>query len=306
MFDKLEGRYFRTFAAVLEEKSFSKAAERLGYVQSTVTTQIRLLEEAASCKLFDRLPRGVEPTEAGRRLADFAYRFLKLGQELEEAMQQSGEARGTVRLRVLESFGAGFMGKVLQAFLASYPAIELQLETGFQQDTLDALLAERADLGIVPADPGRTDVLFEPLLPDELVWVASPKIAEQVEEQGWNALRELRLFGFGKRCMYYHSAEELLRKHRAASLGQVEFASLEMIKQAVLGGMGLALLPRLYVTNELGSGLLKECGKLERMPLMHGLVRLKFKELSRPAGLLRDHILQEGPWGAAGGKLVIE
>ncbi|UUZ86539.1 LysR family transcriptional regulator [Paenibacillus sp. P26] len=183
----------------IRRKSFSRAAERLGYVQSTVTTQMRLLEEAASCKLFDRLPRGVEPTEAGRRLADYAYRFFKLGQELEEAPLVTGEPRGTVRLRMLESFGAALMDEVLPGFLSAYPAVELQLESGFHKDTLEAVVSERADLGIVPLDPGRPDLIFEPPLDDELIWVASPPGAEEVNRRRWEAVKAKRLFGLGVR-----------------------------------------------------------------------------------------------------------
>ena len=61
-----------TFLTVMEEKNFSRAADKLGYVQSTVTTHIAQLEKASGKKLFDRLPRGVEPTEAGTALARFA------------------------------------------------------------------------------------------------------------------------------------------------------------------------------------------------------------------------------------------
>ena len=86
MLDKLDGRVIQTFIAVFEEKSISRAAERLGYVQSTVTIQLRALEEAFGERLFDRLPRGVEPTEAGVKAAPYFYRFIQLGEVMQEAM----------------------------------------------------------------------------------------------------------------------------------------------------------------------------------------------------------------------------
>ncbi|WP_309273281.1 LysR family transcriptional regulator [Paenibacillus sp.] len=68
----LEGRFSKTFIVVMEEQSFSRAADKLGYVQSTVTTHIQLLEQACGQKLFHRLSRGVKPTAAGEKLMKYA------------------------------------------------------------------------------------------------------------------------------------------------------------------------------------------------------------------------------------------
>jgi DNA-binding transcriptional LysR family regulator len=95
MIELLEGRFFKTFLAVMEEKSFSRAADKLGYVQSTVTTHIQFLENACKQKLFHRLSRGVKPTAAGEKLVKFAYQFVQLGSSIEEAMGEIEQPRGT-------------------------------------------------------------------------------------------------------------------------------------------------------------------------------------------------------------------
>jgi LysR family transcriptional regulator, cell division regulator len=100
----LEGRFFKTFIAVIEEKSFSRAADKLGYVQSTVTSHIQLLEQACKQKLFHRLSRGVKPTEAGEKFLKYAYQFIHLGTSIEEAMNELEQPGGTVHLRMQESF----------------------------------------------------------------------------------------------------------------------------------------------------------------------------------------------------------
>lgn len=294
--DRLEGRFFRTFIAVLEEGSISKAAERLGYVQSTVTAQVRMLEESVGHRLFDRLPRGVVPTEAGGKLAAYAYRFLQLGAELEEGLAEHGEPRGVVRLQVLESFGASYLWEALQSFFIQYPHIDVQLGTGFQADTLEALRERRIDLGLIPGlgEEDWTDMEFEPVARDELVWVASSERAERLQAEGWEAAMDTRLIGFGSRCMYTAEAELLLSPAAARTMGRVEFASLDMIKQAVRCGWGIAFLPRSGVKRELAAGTLKECAALGSREFAHGLVHLKQRTLRRSADLLRNHMAECG------------
>ncbi|WP_218092756.1 LysR family transcriptional regulator [Paenibacillus solanacearum] len=290
MIDRLEGRTFRTLLVVMEEKSISKAAEKLGYVQSTVTTQIRLLEEAFGRKLFDRLPRGVMPTEAGRIAAAYAQRFLQLGSELEAELRETGEPSGPVRLRVLESFGAAMLWESLQSFLSAYPNVELRLDTGFQSDTVEAVVSGQADLGLVPEDPDEAELSFEPLLADELVWIASPQAAETIGALGWEALKPLKVIGFGPRCLYTRHASERLAENGAGCRGMIEFASAEMIKRSVESGLGLAYLPRLNVAKELAEGKLAECAALGRQPIRYGLISLRRRELLRAAKLLREQL----------------
>jgi LysR family transcriptional regulator, cell division regulator len=238
MLDRLDGKLLRTFVVVSETGSLSRAAQQLGYVQSTVTTHIRLLEEASGRRLLDRLPRGVELTEAGRKLAAYASRLLALGEELEASLREDSEPRGQARLRALESFCVAYLGGVLQRYLRRYPSVELELGGG------------------------------------------------------WAALARMRLIGYGSRCQYTGAAEELLRRNHAACKGTIEYDSMEMIKQAVKSGLGVALVPRVHVTAELGAGTLAECAALGCRDIAFGLIRLKHRELGRPAELLRQSILQ--------------
>lgn len=290
MLDRLDMKLLQTFVAVAKTNSVSKAAQQLGYVQSTVTTHVRLLEEACGRRLLDRLPRGVELTEAGRRLAAYAHRFLALGEELEHALREDAEPQGLVRLRALESFCVVYLGDVLQRYLQRCPAVELELGGGFHRDTVEAVLAQRADLGIVPADPQRPELLFEPLVRSELVWVAGPELAAATGREGWAALARQRIIGFGSRCMYTGAAEELLRHNNTACWGRIEYDSMEMIKQAVASGLGAALVPRCHIAQELAAGTLQECTALGSRPITFGLLRLKRRQLSRAAELLRAGI----------------
>ncbi|MGF7033026.1 DNA-binding transcriptional LysR family regulator [Paenibacillus mucilaginosus] len=292
MWERLEGRAFRTFLAVVEEGSFSRAAERLGYVQSTVTTQIRQLEEAAGRRLFDRLPRGVEPTEAGRKLALYARRFLELGEELAGELQEEGEPRGAVRLQVLESFAAGHLWGPLRRFMELYPGIDLRIETGFQQETVEAVRSRGAELGLVPRDPERPDLRFDALFEDELVWAAVPGVASRLERGGYDVLGGCRVVGFGPGCLYTAEAESLLGIHGAAVRTRAEFSSPDMIRQALLSGWGAAYVPRSTIRGELERGELAAVTALGSRPLTHGLISSRHRELTRAGEMLRQFLVE--------------
>ncbi|MDF2660734.1 MAG: LysR family transcriptional regulator [Paenibacillus sp.] len=291
MIEMLEGRFFKTFVTVVQERSFSRAAEKLGYVQSTVTAHIRQLEQASGKKLFNRLARGVEPTEAGEEMAKFASQFVQLGASLAEAMNRLEEPRGTVCLRALESFCVTRLPLFFGSFFATYPNIRLQLETGFFRDVVDSVAHHRADLGIVSQHPGRADLVFYPLQEERLVVVASPELGDLYDAAGWEGLSGARVVGFGSRCVYQTAAGELFSAKGLMAKDALEFASLEMIKQTVSCGLGVALLPEIGVLEEVRTGVLRVL-PAEPVVLTHGLIERSGREPNAAARRLRQSLLE--------------
>lgn len=295
MLDRLESRFIVTFLAVLETGSFSRAALKLGYVQSSVTAQIARLEEITGRRLFDRRPRGVAPTAAGERFASFARRYAQLGEALEQALGSLDEPAGTVRIRTLEAFCAAYLPELLQQFLARYPRIRLQLQTGFHADIADAVAAGEADLGLVPQDPSRRELDFTPLAEVELAWIAPPGTAALPDPYAAggdaSALPAAAAYiGFGSRCMYHGLGIRQLEALGASPADAMEFASMEMIRHTVRSGMGIALVPRKAVEADLEAGLLARLPGLPSVKLMHGLIRAKGRELTAPARLLEESL----------------
>jgi DNA-binding transcriptional LysR family regulator len=277
MIHSLEGKWLQTFIAVYEQNSFSKAAERLGYVQSTITTHIQLLERAVGRKLFNRLPRGVTATEAGAQLSLYAYQFLQLGEAMEVAMSTQSVPSGTVRLQVLESFCVSYLPSFFAQFFEAYPQVRLELSTGFFKDTLQALLERRIHVGIVPQDPAREDVEFIPLLQEELVFIAAPGLGLKLEAGGKR--NEIKVISFGGRCIYQSMAQDALQQEWGLNRYEsLEYASLEMIKQTVMQGFGVALVPRIAIEQELQSGKLLLLNFKEKILITHGIITCKEEE----------------------------
>lgn len=291
MLDKLEGRYFITFLSVLEEGSFSRSADKLGYVQSTVTSHIQQLELACGQKLFNRMPRGVQPTDAGISLAEYARQFRQLGTLLEEQMTRFNEPRGEVRLRTLESFCVTRLGKFLPNFFSEYPDVILRLDTGFQGDIVEETVRHVIDFGIVPRDPGRDDLLFEPLIDEPMTLVASRAIAEQANQAGWQYLSREQVIGFGTRCLYQTVASSLLEGQGLQTLQQVEFPSTELIRQMISHGRGVAFLPLAAIKEHLESGVIAEIALTEPVLLTHGVITHKDRALSAAAKIFKARLL---------------
>ncbi len=291
MIELLEGKFFKTFIAVMEEKSFSRAAEKLGYVQSTVTTHIQLLEQACNQKLFHRLSRGVKPTEAGVRLATFAYQFIHLGMSLEHAMNELDQPQGTIHIRMQESFFLTRMSSFIQQFINQYPRIKVRLEAGFQPDILKRVLDHAVDFGIVPQNPHRNDLIFYPLLEEKLVFIASDALIQGVESSGLKALNDEILISFGKSCLYHTQASKILQEAGIEGNSALEFPSIDMIKQSVKCGIGFALLPEICVRKELEEEDFKTLPLCPPIFSTHGLIVHKDRELHFPAKLFKSQIV---------------
>ncbi|WP_028591313.1 LysR family transcriptional regulator [Paenibacillus massiliensis] len=293
MLETLEGRSLLTFLAVLEEGNFSRAAEKLGYVQSTVTSQIQLLEQSCNQKLFHRLSRGVKPTEAGEQFALYARQFVQLGHSLEEALENLDHPRGMMRLGSLESFLVTRMSDFMHAFFTEYTEINLLLETGFQADIVEQVQSHALDFGIVPMDPKKEDLIFEPLIEEEMIVVASKSLAHVIESEGWENTSGIQMVGFGSRCVYHTEGLKLLSEMGFPSGSRsTGFASTELVRQIVTCGLGVALVPKISMAQELAEGSVVSLPLPRQVTFVHGIVRHKKRILNTPSKVFYQEIIE--------------
>lgn len=278
MIDLLEGKFFQTFLAVYEEGSINSAAKRLGYVQSTVSTHIQLLEDICDQKLFHRLSSGVQPTDAGIKLKQYAYQFLHLGTSLKEAMNNLEQPVGTIHISMPESFFLTRMTPFFKKFLKQYPDIKVKLQTGYQQDILNSVLDHQVDFGIVPANPRNKKVTFQPLMEEKLIFIASPNLAMEINRHGMDLLREEMLISYGTNCIYYHEAKKVLHKIVEESENKMELPSIELIKQSVHCGIGYALIPKVAVQEEIREGTFVQLPIDQPLLFTHGLIHRRDRE----------------------------
>src|ERR671936_3164434 len=169
----MDTRQLAAFCAVVERKSFSQAAERLGVTQPAVSLQIRSLEQRLGRRLLDRSGRRVEPTEAGLRLYRAAQRMLSLEEQLLTEVTGDGEGEVSGRLEIGASTGPGgaVVPLLLCEFQRSNPGVAVALTVADTAAVVDLVADRQLELGVVGAARRHRSVTFEPLFRDEVVLV---------------------------------------------------------------------------------------------------------------------------------------
>src|SRR5215211_4399373 len=160
----MDTKQLAAFCAVVERKSFSEAAERIGVSQPAVSQQIRSLEERLGQQLPDRSGRRVEPTEAGRRLSRGAQRLLAQERQLLEDV--AGEAEGPLRGQLAIGASTGPGGTVVPVlmceFAEAHPEDTVDPSISDTQTIVDRVARRELELGIVGATPRNRSVAYEP------------------------------------------------------------------------------------------------------------------------------------------------
>lgn len=140
------------FRVVAQEQSITRAALRLGRVQSNVTTRVRQLEESLGVPLFLRDAKRMTLTDAGRQFLVYAEKLLALEEEARQSLRP-GQPSGRLRIGSMESTAASRLPRPLAAYHAQWPEVMLALSTGPSQQLLDAVLAQTLDCAFI-APPG--------------------------------------------------------------------------------------------------------------------------------------------------------
>src|SRR5918996_5901274 len=172
----MDTRQLAAFCAVVERRSFSQAAERLGVSQPAVSLQIRSLEQRLGRQLLDRSGRRVEPTEAGQRLYRNAQRLLALEEQLLEDVSETaeGELRGRLELGASSGPGETVLPLLLCDFQREHPEVTIALSVSDTHTVVELVARRELELGVVGAARRHRSVVFEPFFRDEVVLACPP------------------------------------------------------------------------------------------------------------------------------------
>jgi LysR family transcriptional regulator, cyn operon transcriptional activator len=170
----MELRHLRYFVALADCRSFTRAAERTHVTQSTLSHQIRQLEDEIGQPLFDRVGRRVVATEAGELFLAFASRALKeVDQGIAMLRPGGGNLTGRVRIGATHTFNIGLIPECVAAFLKRHPTVQIRVEELAAEQIVSRLGNGELDLGIAYRPSGPTDLWFEPLYNEEMVLVVA-------------------------------------------------------------------------------------------------------------------------------------
>ncbi|MCB0154117.1 MAG: LysR family transcriptional regulator, partial [Anaerolineae bacterium] len=254
----MELRQLTTFRMIAQTASFSRTASALSYAQSTVSAQIQALEEELGVSLFDRLGKTVVLTEAGQTLLGYAEKILNLVDEAQLAVSSGEELSGSLTISAAETLCAYRLPAVIREFRARYPQVEVTLRMN-HGDALEQELREgMLDVAFIMAEPFQaTNLLVRPLIPEPLLVLAPPNhpLATQPTVT-FSDLQNESLILTENTCLYRRMFLRALRTAGVQPTTIMEFHSVEAIKQSVMVGLGLALLPLEAVKNEIAQGKL--------------------------------------------------
>ncbi|HBP28118.1 MAG: LysR substrate-binding domain-containing protein [Advenella sp.] len=170
----MELRHLRYFLALASSLNFTRAAERVHVTQSTLSHQIRQLEEEIGQHLFDRSSKRVALTEAGESFLIYAARALTaIDQGLSELKQTVVPMTGTVRIGTTHTFNLGFLPDCIALFLKHNPTVKIIIEELSGDAITQGLKAEELDVGIAYRPEQQKEIRFEPLFNEELALVVA-------------------------------------------------------------------------------------------------------------------------------------
>ena len=255
----MDTRQLAAFCAVVERKSFSQAAERLGVTQPAVSLQIRSLEQRLGRQLLDRSGRRVEPTEAGRRLYASAQRVLAAEEHLLEELDadDEGAITGTLELGASTGPGGTVVPLLLCEFQEQHPDMRVRLTVSDTQTVVDRVAGRELEVGIVGAGRRHRGVAFEPFFSDEVVLACPADHRFAGKTVSLDDLKGEKLIVMQDGAGVRQVIEDELRKAgmRLRDLDvRLELGLQESVRSAVLAGHGIAFISRLAIEADLAAG----------------------------------------------------
>lgn len=241
----------RSFVSVVDAGGFTRAGEQVNRTQSTVSQQIRRLEDSVGRPLLLRHGRRVAPTEAGDRLLLYARRLLALADEARDAVVRPGEARA-VRLGVPEEFAAYRLARLLAQFTQSRPGVLIDVRCDLSSRLRRDLVRGAFDVVLVSRDPG-DDGGYNAVAvwPERLRWVTSARFAVDCGRD------PVPLVLFEEGCLYRRRAVHLIEAAGRAWRIACTSSHLAGVQAAVSAGLGISVLQEAAVLGDhrvLGAG----------------------------------------------------
>ena len=257
----MDTRQLAAFCAVIEKKSFSQAAERLGVTQPAVSLQIRALEKRLGVQLVDRSGRRVEPTEAGQRLYRNAQRVLAAEELLLDELTEGERVTGRFELGASTGPGGSVVPILLGELAQSYPELSVALTVADTHRIIE-LVADRAvELGVVGFARRHRSVVFEPLFRDQVVLACPPGHRFAGKTISFDDLREETLILMQAGAGVREAIEDELRAvgvRPGDFNARLELGLQESVRAAVEAGVGVTFISRSAIEAALAAGTLTE------------------------------------------------
>ncbi|WP_145332672.1 LysR family transcriptional regulator [Paenibacillus xylanexedens] len=247
----MESGDLRIFQCVAREGNLTRAAVKLGYVQSNVTARIRHLEAEVGTPLFIRHNRGMNLSPAGEILLTYTDKIIGLLNDASKALQSTNTPSGPLQIGSIQTAAAVRLPRLLAKYYNQYPDVSLALATGHSQMLIDQVIGYELEGAFIGCSCDHPDIKSVDVFDEELFVVSSPSLSEE-------ELIRKPILVYSMGCSYRKILEDwmlLSGVHRPVIM---EFGTLEAIISGVISGMGISLLPEIVIRQQLENGLLRK------------------------------------------------
>ncbi len=248
----------QVFLMVAEEKSFSRAAEKLLRTQPAVSLALQRLETELGEKLIDRSAKDLVLTDVGRTVLEYARRFENLKQEMENSLAElRDKSAGRLVIGANESTTL-YLLRHIANFRRLYPKVKVQVRRSLSSKIPTELIDGNLELGVISYDPGDDRLVSTVIYTDSLVFVVSPQHRFAGRESV--SISELHMETFVAHNVVSPYRDVVLRefqRHKVPLNMDVEMPTLETIRRLVQSNQGVAFMPRMCVGQELEQGALR-------------------------------------------------
>ncbi len=266
---------FKIFADLVESQSFSKSARLNGITQSAVSQQLRSMERNFKILIIDRSQKQFRLTREGQRLYEAAKEILHEYEKLNSELQEMKKViSGTIRVATIYSIGLHELPPFIKRFLQDFPAVNVGVEYRRSNLVYEDILHNSVDLGLVAFPVKMRQIEIVPFREDELVLICPPEHPlASVKEVAVSDLAEERFIGFDPDIPTRKAVDNIFREEKLEIEPVMEFDNIETVKRAVEIDAGIAIVPRVTVSQEVSQKSL-------------AVVNLKGPRRTRPLAIL--------------------
>jgi DNA-binding transcriptional LysR family regulator len=287
----------KLFIDIAHSRSVSRGAAENEISQSAASQQLQELERHLGITLLDRSSRPLVVTEAGKLYLEMCREILRSRDEFLVALEKlKSEVEGTVRVASIYSVGLSEMSQLENEFSRRYPQARLEVEYLRPEKVYEAVVTDRADLGLMSYPEPTKQVTVLPWREEEMVVAASPyhELAQKSEVQPED-LEGLDFVAFDEDLPIRRDIDRFLREHHVHVNMTLHFDNLQMIKEAVAHGSGVSIMPARIMEEEIAQGRLVPIpiAKLELYRPV-GIVHRRKKRFHRAGQAFLD-LLREPP-----------
>lgn len=246
-----------TFIYVAELRSFTKAADRLGFSQSTVSFQIKQLETELSCQLFERINHTVHLTEKGREVLEYAHQINRMTRELKDSMKEEASS-GYIRLAMADSLCTSLLSRDFLHFRKLYPNISLKIIAAGTEEMFCLMNHNEAD-AILTLDNHIYNTEYRILREEKVRTFFVAGASTRIASASSLSIEELLLQPFiltEKGMSYRRLLEESLAELSLEIQPVLEIGSTELICSLVEQGAGISFLPEYVIKDRVKAGTL--------------------------------------------------